>query len=187
MAMQQQWQRLGNQFIWYWWQTVSTHLCIVRFAGSPLYAICCVLQVLQMIPEESHVGLITFGMHVHVHELGFSECSKCFVFRGSKEYTSAQVRGGAGMQQQQHDSTCGNAVGRTKSSSRGCSSSSSSSSTVMAVALQQRAAAAPCELSAARPLRTAATACSVSAATHPSFTAEASVLQCICQPLAQFA
>jgi hypothetical protein len=50
-----------------------------------------VLQVLQMIPEESHVGLITFGMHVHVHELGFSECSKCFVFRGTKEYTSAQV------------------------------------------------------------------------------------------------
>jgi protein transport protein SEC23 len=45
-----------------------------------------------MIPEESHVGLITFGMHVHVHELGFSECSKCFVFRGTKEYTSAQVR-----------------------------------------------------------------------------------------------
>lgn len=44
-----------------------------------------------MIPEESHVGLITFGTHVHVHELGFSECSKCFVFRGSKEYTSAQV------------------------------------------------------------------------------------------------
>lgn len=51
------------------------------------------VQVLQMIPEESHVGLITFGMHVHVHELGFSECSKAFVFRGSKEYTSAQVRG----------------------------------------------------------------------------------------------
>ncbi|WIA18955.1 hypothetical protein OEZ85_003624 [Tetradesmus obliquus] len=50
-----------------------------------------ITQVLQMIPEESHVGLITFGMHVHVHELGFSECSKAFVFRGSKEYTSAQV------------------------------------------------------------------------------------------------
>lgn len=59
--------------------------------------VCCVtsarvrMQVLQLIPEESCVGLITFGTHVHVHELGFSECSKCFVFRGSKEYTSAQV------------------------------------------------------------------------------------------------
>eukprot|EP00775_Hariotina_reticulata_P005919 gene5919-6159_t len=69
-----------------------------------------ITQVLQMIPEESHVGLITFGTHVHVHELGYSECSKCFVFRGSKEYTSAQVvdqlgmrptapRPGAGVQQ----------------------------------------------------------------------------------------
>jgi protein transport protein SEC23 len=57
--------------------------CLVCYSG--------ILQVLQMIPEESHVGLITFGMHVHVHELGFSECSKAFVFRGSKEYTSAQV------------------------------------------------------------------------------------------------
>jgi protein transport protein SEC23 len=37
------------------------------------------------------VGLITFGTHVHVHELGFSECSKCYVFRGSKEYTTQQV------------------------------------------------------------------------------------------------
>jgi hypothetical protein len=49
------------------------------------------LQVLQMIPESSHVGLITFGTHVHVHELGYAECSKAFVFRGSKEYSSSQV------------------------------------------------------------------------------------------------
>lgn len=52
----------------------------------------CVLQVLQMIPENNHVGLITFGTHVHVHELGYAECSKAFVFRGSKEYSSSQVR-----------------------------------------------------------------------------------------------
>lgn len=45
-----------------------------------------------MIPESSHVGLITFGTHVHVHELGYAECSKAFVFRGSKEYNSSQVR-----------------------------------------------------------------------------------------------
>jgi protein transport protein SEC23 len=44
-----------------------------------------------MIPESSHVGLITFGTHVHVHELGYAECSKAFVFRGSKEYSSSQV------------------------------------------------------------------------------------------------
>lgn len=51
-----------------------------------------VVQVLQMIPESSHVGLVTFGTHVHVHELGYAECSKAFVFRGSKEYNSSQVR-----------------------------------------------------------------------------------------------
>lgn len=50
-----------------------------------------VTQALQMIPEYAHVGLITYGTHVHVHELGFAECSKCYVFRGSKEYTSQQV------------------------------------------------------------------------------------------------
>lgn len=53
--------------------------------------LCSCLQVLQMIPESSHVGLITFGTHVHVHELGYAECSKAFVFRGSKEYNSSQV------------------------------------------------------------------------------------------------
>lgn len=32
---------------------------------------CCCLQV----------GLVTFGTHVHVHELGFSECAKSYVFQ----------------------------------------------------------------------------------------------------------
>jgi hypothetical protein len=50
-----------------------------------------VTQALQMIPEYCHVGLVTYGTHVHVHELGFAECSKCYVFRGGKEYTSQQV------------------------------------------------------------------------------------------------
>jgi hypothetical protein len=62
---------------------------------SPCACACICPQVLQMIPENNHVGLITFGTHVHVHELGYAECSKAFVFRGSKEYTSAQVRAGA--------------------------------------------------------------------------------------------
>lgn len=37
------------------------------------------------------VGLVTFGTHVHVHELGFSDCPKAYVFRGSKDYSAAQV------------------------------------------------------------------------------------------------
>ena len=27
------------------------------------------------------VGLVTYGTHVHVHELGFSECAKSYVFQ----------------------------------------------------------------------------------------------------------
>lgn len=41
-------------------------------------------QAITTLPEYVHVGLITFGTHVHVYELGFTECSKCFVFRGGK-------------------------------------------------------------------------------------------------------
>ena len=33
------------------------------------------------------MGLVTFGTHVHVHELGFEACPKSYVFQGSKEYT----------------------------------------------------------------------------------------------------
>ena len=49
-------------------------------------------QTLNLIPETSLVGLITFGTHVMVHELGFTDCPKSYVFRGTKEYPS-QVRG----------------------------------------------------------------------------------------------
>jgi protein transport protein SEC23 len=40
-------------------------------------------KALQTLPEYAHVGLVTFGTHVHVHELGFSECSKSYVFQVS--------------------------------------------------------------------------------------------------------
>jgi hypothetical protein len=45
-----------------------------------------------MIPEHALVGLVTFGTHVHVHELGFSECPKAYVFRGTKEYSPTAVQ-----------------------------------------------------------------------------------------------
>ena len=38
------------------------------------------------------VGLITFGTNVMVHELGFADCPKSYVFRGSKEYAPVKVR-----------------------------------------------------------------------------------------------
>mmetsp|Transcript_23676 Transcript_23676/g.51683 ORF Transcript_23676/g.51683 Transcript_23676/m.51683 type:complete len:755 (-) Transcript_23676:203-2467(-) len=43
------------------------------------------LQALSLLPESAIVGLITFGTHVQVHELGFTECSRSFIFRGSRE------------------------------------------------------------------------------------------------------
>jgi hypothetical protein len=48
-------------------------------------------QAISQLPEYVHVGLITFGTHVHVYEIGFTELSKCYVFRGAKEYTAQQV------------------------------------------------------------------------------------------------
>lgn len=50
-----------------------------------------VMQAISTLPEYVHVGLVTFGRHVHVYELGFTEASKCYVFRGSKEYTTQQI------------------------------------------------------------------------------------------------
>lgn len=48
-------------------------------------------QTLNLLPEDSLVGLITFGTLVHVHELGFSECPKSYVFRGDKDYPTQKV------------------------------------------------------------------------------------------------
>lgn len=40
------------------------------------------LRGLDMLPEDCHVGLITFGRMVQIHELGFTELPKSYVFRG---------------------------------------------------------------------------------------------------------
>lgn len=37
------------------------------------------------------MGLITFGTNVMVHELGFADCPKSYVFRGAKEYAAVKV------------------------------------------------------------------------------------------------
>eukprot|EP00798_Chlamydomonas_sp_ICE-L_P005189 gene5189-18413_t len=50
-----------------------------------------ITQAISTLPEYVNVGLVTFGRHVHVYELCFSECSKCFVFRGGREYTCPQI------------------------------------------------------------------------------------------------
>lgn len=48
-------------------------------------------QGLSLLPENALVGLITYGTQVHVHELGFAECPKSFVFRGNKDIASQQI------------------------------------------------------------------------------------------------
>ena len=60
-------------------------------------------QVLSTMPETTLVGLVTYGTMVHVHELGFPDFPKQYVFRGDSEYSSAQVAGllGARVQSQQ--------------------------------------------------------------------------------------
>ncbi|GER34123.1 protein transport protein sec23 [Striga asiatica] len=44
-----------------------------------------------MLPDNAMVGFISYGTQVQVHELGFSEMSKVYVFRGSKDMSKDQV------------------------------------------------------------------------------------------------
>uniref|UniRef100_A0A224XJ36 Protein transport protein SEC23 n=1 Tax=Panstrongylus lignarius TaxID=156445 RepID=A0A224XJ36_9HEMI len=47
---------------------------------------------LSLLPQNSLVGLITFGRMIQVHELGCDGCSRSFVFRGTKDLTAKQVQ-----------------------------------------------------------------------------------------------
>ncbi|WZZ09071.1 hypothetical protein YC2023_094992 [Brassica napus] len=48
-------------------------------------------QTIGLLPENALVGFVSFGTQAHVHELGFSEMSKVFVFKGNKEVSKDQV------------------------------------------------------------------------------------------------
>ncbi|EGD80943.1 SEC23B protein [Salpingoeca rosetta] len=64
---------------------------------------------LSLLPQNALVGLITFGNHVQLHELTTDGCSKSYVFRGTKEVKTKQLKeqlgltlgGGAAHPQQQ--------------------------------------------------------------------------------------
>lgn len=49
-------------------------------------------QSINFIPEDAMIGLITYGKMVYVHELGFQDCPKCYVFRGDKELNGKQIQ-----------------------------------------------------------------------------------------------
>lgn len=48
-------------------------------------------QAVDLLPDNSLVGLITFGTFVHVHELGFGQIPKTYVFKGSKDVSKEQL------------------------------------------------------------------------------------------------
>uniref|UniRef100_A0A0E0F5B1 Protein transport protein SEC23 n=1 Tax=Oryza meridionalis TaxID=40149 RepID=A0A0E0F5B1_9ORYZ len=48
-------------------------------------------KAVALLPEHALVGLVTFGTQVHLHELGFSDLSKIYVFRGTKEISKEQI------------------------------------------------------------------------------------------------
>ena len=48
-------------------------------------------QALEFLPDNALVGFVSFGTQVQVHELGYADMSKVYVFRGSKEMTKDQV------------------------------------------------------------------------------------------------
>ncbi|XP_063221948.1 protein transport protein Sec23A isoform X3 [Bacillus rossius redtenbacheri] len=47
---------------------------------------------LSLLPPSALVGLVTYGKMVQVHELGCEGCSKCYVFRGTKDLSARQIQ-----------------------------------------------------------------------------------------------
>jgi protein transport protein SEC23 len=45
-------------------------------------------QSINFIPPDALIGLITYGKNILVHEVGFAECPKAYVFRGDKSPTA---------------------------------------------------------------------------------------------------
>ncbi|GAB4844046.1 Protein transport protein S23 E [Ancistrocladus abbreviatus] len=48
-------------------------------------------RAIGLLPDNALIGFMSYGTQVHVHELGFSELSKVYIFRGSKEISKDQV------------------------------------------------------------------------------------------------
>lgn len=51
-----------------------------------------IMKAISMLPRDVRVGLITFGKNVSVHVLGYTDCAKCYVLRGDKEYTPTMIK-----------------------------------------------------------------------------------------------
>ncbi len=49
-------------------------------------------MALSLLPTNAHVGLISFGRMVHVHELNCENMTRSYVFRGTKDLTAKQIQ-----------------------------------------------------------------------------------------------
>ena len=49
-------------------------------------------QALYLLPEEALVCLITFGKNAYVYDLSWTECTRCYAFKGDKTYTLQNVK-----------------------------------------------------------------------------------------------
>ncbi|KAF2625375.1 hypothetical protein BU25DRAFT_397389 [Macroventuria anomochaeta] len=58
-----------------------------------------IIMSLSLLPQYALVGLITYGTMAQVHELGYTECAKSYVFRGNKDYATKQVHDMLGLGQ----------------------------------------------------------------------------------------
>ncbi|KJE96351.1 hypothetical protein, variant [Capsaspora owczarzaki ATCC 30864] len=56
------------------------------------------IMSLSLMPQNALVGLITYGTTVQVHEIAYAECSKSYVFRGTKDFAAKQVQDLLGLQ-----------------------------------------------------------------------------------------
>ncbi|EXB73685.1 Protein transport protein SEC23 [Morus notabilis] len=48
-------------------------------------------RAIGLLPDNALVGFVSFGTQVQVHELGFSDMTKVYVFRGTKEISKEQI------------------------------------------------------------------------------------------------
>ncbi|KAL2343489.1 hypothetical protein Fmac_004774 [Flemingia macrophylla] len=58
-------------------------------------------QAIDLLPDNALVGFVSFGTQVHVHELGFSELNKVYVFRGNREIPKDRVLDQLGLSRRQ--------------------------------------------------------------------------------------
>ncbi|PVU90104.1 hypothetical protein BB559_004790 [Furculomyces boomerangus] len=70
---------------------------------------------LSLLPANALVGLVTYGTMALIHELGYHECPKSYVFRGTKDYNPKMVQEMLGI----GSTTKGNASGPAAMPQRG--------------------------------------------------------------------